>query len=63
MHVGDPRAFRNRVEQRMGLFHCMTVNGIEDGRNAQYNSGLQGKITNDDNQQRREHTRRRNGIA
>ena len=51
------------MEQRMGLFHCMTENGIEDGKNAQYNSGLQGKITNDDNQQRREHTRRRNGIA
>ena len=33
------------MEQRMGLFHCMAENdGIEDGKNAQYNSGLQGKI-------------------
>jgi MFS family permease len=32
------------MEQRMGLFHCVTEDGIEDGKNAQYNSGLQGKI-------------------
>ena len=28
----------------MGLFHCMAEDGIEDGKNAQFNSGLQGKI-------------------
>src|SRR3954471_7014651 len=29
----------------MGLFRCIAENdGIEDGKNAQYNSGLQGKI-------------------
>ena len=38
------------MEQRMGLFHCMGEDGIEDGKNAQYNSGLQGKNSDDINQ-------------
>ena len=33
------------MEQRMGLFHCKAEHdGIEDGKNAQFNIGLQGKI-------------------
>ena len=51
------------MEQRMGLFHCMVEEeGIEDGKNAQFNSGPQGKNSDDNNQQRREHTRCRDGI-
>ena len=37
------------MEQRMGLFHCME-DGIEDGKNAQFNSGLQGKNSDDNDQ-------------
>lgn len=35
--------------QRMGLFHCMGEAG-SNGKNAQFNSGLQGKNSDDINQ-------------
>jgi hypothetical protein len=34
----------------MGLFHCIAEDGIEDGKNAHFNSGLQGKNSDDNDQ-------------
>ena len=51
------------MEQRMGLFRCMAEDdGIEDGKNAQYNSGLQGKIAMTTISSAGSITRCRNGI-
>src|SRR4051812_33907744 len=44
MRVAIPAHSRIAWDSRMGLFYCMDEDGIEDGKNAQYNSGLQGKI-------------------
>jgi hypothetical protein len=41
---GDPRAFWNRMEQQMGLFHRMAENdGIEDKKTPISTVGCRGK--------------------
>src|SRR3989440_1797667 len=44
MRVAIPAHSRIAWDSWMGLFCCMAEDGIEDGKNAQFNSGLQGKI-------------------
>src|SRR5437868_1899824 len=44
MRVAIPAHSRIAWDSKMGLFHCMAEDGIEDGKNAQFNSGPQGKI-------------------
>src|SRR5438128_510495 len=44
MRVAIPAHSRIAWDSKMGLFHCMAEDGIEDGKNAQFKSGLQGKI-------------------
>ena len=40
---GDPRAFRSRMEQRMGLFHCMGEAGSKTAKTPSTTVGCRGK--------------------
>jgi hypothetical protein len=63
MRVAVPARSGIAWDSRMGLFHCMAEDGgIEDVKKCPVQQWAAGENSDDNNQQRREYTRCRNGI-